>query len=517
MNFRDAQPLQALSPNLNRRSIIKNDTRQLKAPTAKRRFRDKNYNSNIFPHILSMYKKAPTNSVDLYKFEKLAMCRYKILLELDSLAAVSAKHSEDWRRRLEERLATIKVEGVELGKWFTEDVKVEKLNSSEYQTNILYDQWSHFILKLAYSRNEELKNWFLQHETDLFQYRLDKQTTHKYDLSIDKFMELENVELRKTDESIKRNPYINAQILEDHKRSKYNDPNTQKPKVPQNPKNEYYECSWMDVLHLVKTRQVHIENGKAYVPKNLIKHILVERFREEMKMKLAQGRKHWASGGLQSEEKRLLPILNYFSKQNIQDYSSKNIDENTLTSKNIDDRAVTSYPLCMSNIHNHWRKTHHLKHFARLSYWRFLKSAGLSMEDCLKLFRDEGSKYPNGAKQFEKEFAYNIKHAYGKVGARAEYTGFSCAKILSEHVSQGDCHGCPYKNDSEEELVAKLKASGISEVEQLKEVLKLKSSGHFQLACAKQFQHGFGWFSDISFNLFIMIFEKKKIEKLPLS
>ena len=395
---------------------------------------------------------------------------------MDSLAAVCTKHSKDWEERLEKRLSDIKIEDIELGKFLVQEVRNENFISKEkdyYQKYILYDHWSHFILRLAYCRSEELRNWFLTHECDLLRFRLTKQTTMGGYLRLSNFMNNEGLNYEKTKtQGIGSGSSGSASSSVD-----------------------YYKVDWTSVLPLVKSRQIaRLENGFAYVSTEQIPHIITDHFRQHLNKTLAIGQKHWSSGGLEDEEQRLVPLLKYFSQQNSETYTSENTQDGTLTAKNIDDMAKTHFPLCISFMYNHWKKEHHMKHFARLAFWRFLKQSGLSMEDCLTIFRNEAQKYPNGQKQFEKEFAYNIRHAYGKEGKRADYTGFSCQKMINENISSGDCHGCPYKYDKEnlESLATKLKTlGGLKNTDQIKNVLSLSEKGHYQLACAKQFEYRF--------------------------
>lgn len=240
--------------------------------------------------------------------------------------------------------------------------------------------------------------------------------------------------------------------------------------------NECYRVDWTKVIPLIMQYKVHLSGGFAFVSKEDAVDLIVDEYKRELSKHLAKGARHWANGGMDYENffgfykiaepiliknlhffglliyERLVPLLKFFSPQNTQDYSTSCAD-GTLTSANIDQVAEQSYPLCMLKIHRHLRKTHHLKHFARLYYWRFVRQAGLPLEECLKIFQQECSKYADGAKQFDKEFRYNIRHTYGQEGKRATYTGYGCMSIIQSNTpAHGDCHGCPYKHSNKDEV-----------------------------------------------------------------
>lgn len=56
------------------------------------------------------------------------------------------------------------------------------------------------------------------------------------------------------------------------------------------------------------------------------------------------------------------------------------------------------------------------------------------------------------ADKFEKEYAYNIRHNYGKEGKRADYTAHSCVKVIAATPHRGEHHGCPFKTFDEPAL-----------------------------------------------------------------
>ena len=90
----------------------------------------------------------------------------------------------------------------------------------------------------------------------------------------------------------------------------------------------------------------------------------------------------------------------------------------------IDALADQSMPLCMQQLHVALKRDHKLKHWGRQQYGLFLKAAGLTLEDQLRFFQTEFTKIMT-PEQFSKEYAYNIRHRYGKEGKRTEYSPYA--------------------------------------------------------------------------------------------
>lgn len=114
----------------------------------------------------------------------------------------------------------------------------------------------------------------------------------------------------------------------------------------------------------------------------------------------------------------------------------------------------------MRHLHESLKQYHHLRHYGRLQYVLFLKGIGLPLEENLKMWRMEfsrGSIPVDKVKKlidilfcfvlkismflkFEKEYAYNIRHSYGKEGKRTSYTPYSCLKIITSHLPGNNEH-----------------------------------------------------------------------------
>ena len=146
----------------------------------------------------------------------------------------------------------------------------------------------------------------------------------------------------------------------------------------------------------------------------------------------------------------------------------------------------------MRNLHANLRKSSHLKYFGRLQYTFFLKGLGLTMEDCIAFWRQSFRLVTDDT--FNKEYRYNIRHAYGDVGGDANrrgrgYSAFSCQKILTEHPpGSGESHGCPYRHFSIDNLTALLQTTGIGDRELLRGVREDIEKKRYHIACNRVFE-----------------------------
>jgi DNA primase large subunit len=128
-----------------------------------------------------------------------------------------------------------------------------------------------------------------------------------------------------------------------------------------------------------------------------------------------------------------------------------------------------------------------LKHGGRLQYGLFLKGAGLSMDEALAFFQRHFTAVTG--EQFQKQYSYSIRHMYGKEGKRANYTPYSCSKIIMGTApSAGDHHGCPYKHYDNDHLSQLLQKLHIGTPQDRATIMSLKKSNNFQLACQKHFE-----------------------------
>lgn len=426
-----------------------------------------NPQNEYYGHCLQFYSQPPTENISLAEFETFAVERLKLLKSVDNLGVSYVKTSEQYEKKLYHEISNlnfpIRTEA---------DDRKDHSGPTEFEKR-RKDHISHFILRLAYCQTEDLRRWFIQQEMDLFRYRFSTlpakyktEFLHRNNLQYDT---LSMEEKKGLSEKLVNSSYgvSGATVME----------------------QDFYKVPFQDALDLVRSRKVFLKGGHAYIPHQDIISIVLNDFRTRLSKALALTARSLPA--VQSDE-RLQPLLNHLSHAYVgQDYSiQKNIGKISL--EQIDPLSTKSFPLCMRQLHKALRDNHHLRHGGRMQYGLFLKGIGLTLEQALQFWRSEFVKGKVDADKFDKQYAYNVRHMFGKEGKRTDYTPYSCMKvILSNAPSQGDHHGCPFRHSDPELLKQKLQSyklspSGISQI------LDLVKGMHYQLACQKYFEltHG---------------------------
>ncbi|KAI2603662.1 DNA primase, large subunit [Hypoxylon sp. NC1633] len=429
----------------------------------RRQFAEVTYKETQYPHRLSFYETPPTADITLEQFEQWAIDRLKVLAELE---ACSFRN-----KSLTETAAHMKPL---LEKYLP--LEANSSSSSKLSAERQKDHYSHFILRLAFASTEDLRRRFSRVETMLFRLRLNEDSARERNAFIqDLNLDWESV----TEEE--RTKYISelSAVSGFRKGSE---------------EETWYKVDWERVPDLVESRRVFLKGGKAYVPSKELPSMINVEFTQRLDRALELTAR--ALPRL-DEDDRLTPILDHLSKNFVTpdaSYSSSTsaVPGAEITARNVDNLS-SHFPLCMQHLHRSLRRDAHLKHFGRLQYTLFLKGIGLNLEECLVFWRSSFHKVTDDT--FNKEYRYNVRHAYGDVGGDSNrrgggYSPFSCQKILTEHPpGPGEAHGCPYRHFNLENLTALLQQVGVSDRSVMQGVKEDKDNQKFHMACNRVFEY----------------------------
>ena len=337
------------------------------------------------------------------------------------------------------------------------------------------DASSHFILRAAYCRTEDLRRWFLTQECHLFRYRLEK-IANSGTRGLQDFLSQSGIQFNRVPENEKQK--LREFLL--------SIPDGNKAVSPTEfSSTTYFKIPFIQALDLIQSRQVFLQNGYAYVPTPRLVSIITARFRMHISKSLAHA--SIAFPHVVSESERIAPLLKSMNQQYIgKDYTNVSKTEGTVTAETVGSHVDRSMPLCMRQLHKGLEQDRKLKHFGRQQYGLFLKGAGLSMDESLLFFQRMFSSLTSD--QFQKQYAYNIRHMYGKEGRRANYSPYSCTKvILGQAPQSGDHHGCPFRHYDDSSLESLLSTLQIG-VSDRDAIMTQKKTKNYQLACARHFE-----------------------------
>ncbi|KAJ3290495.1 DNA primase large subunit [Borealophlyctis nickersoniae] len=417
--------------------------------------------ASTYPFSLNFYLIPPPYELTLNEFETYALSRLKVLKTIET-ARIRTKDDAKVAEHVEN------VVSKELPLARNSQVKGGRIRPEEAYEQRKKDHISHFILRLAYCRTEDLRQWFLKQETALFQYRYTREEAAEQEAFVHHSglgsAQLSQEERKEVSVELQQTHGLNAQDVNS---------------------TTFYRVPFEQVLDLVARRQVFVKGGWAYVPGKEQPVLVANAFRERLRDALEATAKALPR---MDEDDRLVPILNSIAKQYVsKEYNPSGAPLGGQIGHDDIDGLVAHFPPCMRHLHLSLRRDAHLKHFGRLQYGLFLKGIGLPLEEALIFWRKAFHRLTD--EEFQKKgYPYNVRYNYGLEGKRTNYTPYSCVKIItSNQPGAGDHHGCPFRHFSPDNLREMLHRYGVGEAG-ITDVMRMAKGGHYQVACTRLFE-----------------------------
>lgn len=392
---------------------------------------------NLGGNIIPLYDSAPAGQIQVEELEELLTMRHDLL------------HSLETRYQKLENDNKISAPIVNFLQSY--ETKI----GWGAQNTIDNDKTSHFILSLAFCKTDQERFWFASWESKLFMARL---IMHKVDL--EQVLAMLNIPLERQDN-------LSESLLDKIRFRDRGQNMTHNSQVT-------YRIPFEYALNLISTMQYFLHKGYVYISKAEIYQLIETVFKENLVKKVLNIYKNLDRALADNRIKYL--IANFQTKREVETLSKpfSNVKVDNISFKEVDALAEKAFPLCMQLLNRSLTTDGHLKHWGRLQYGLFLKGIGLSLEDSLNFWKNKFSKTVASDK-FDKEYAYNIRHSYGKEGKRNDYIPWSCYKIQNLPTpSTAEHHGCPFKVFSEDKMRHLLYELKFKELDVLKILEKVR-------------------------------------------
>ena len=185
-----------------------------------------------------------------------------------------AKFSKDWVDAITKELRETKPEDT-LSKYYELADRMKtggmRVGEEAYMANREKDHVSHFILRLAYCRTEELRRWFVSHETDLFRLRWSLLKDNDLVDEINDFMTASGLRYKPIDHDEKESLKDDLIASAGYGMS-----------TPKFNEEKFYKVPWTEAVDLVRVRRVLIKGGMAYIPSSELLSLVVGVFRAKL-------------------------------------------------------------------------------------------------------------------------------------------------------------------------------------------------------------------------------------------
>lgn len=276
------------------------------------------------------------------------------------------------------------------------------------------DQWedveSHFYCRLLCSQALWSVKWFVGLETQLFRKRLLSYESEKVGVYFKESF-LRRLEGIDTDKNLIL-PHSSL-LMKERGPFEY---------------NSDLKVHFTKVYDLVATRRVKLDRGYCKINPEVMRSCLNNFYRQFLEEKM-----YWLyEYMLRTPDERL-------KKLHERIFSEKK----PISAPTTIEDSHKYLPPCISKLINKLKKTRHIKYNDRQTLCLFLKDTGVSVEENIQFMR---SAFDVTKSVFDKEYLYGIRHNYGLEGKKANYSSFTCKKIISMSREPNTC-GCPFTND----------------------------------------------------------------------
>jgi DNA primase large subunit len=429
---------------------------------------------------VTFYTDAPDAELSVREFEEVTCDRLKVLHALDRLCGYDTMLAKvpELRPKLSPEIHNAHLDLPTLAPGRQDAFKTAK---AEFQRK---DSISHFVLRLAFCKTRDAREWFVRQEQRLFVLRFDSLGLAAQEA----FMREAGMTFKRFDQT--QWDGLTITDLQDCTAGarKWGAQGSGKPEL----ETIFYELPFFDVHpSLIATRRVMIKQGVAFIPTSDLKLILAARFKERLTTGLDR-----AFQGLPTvlSDPRVGGFIRLLQEHGLQlliapKSNSEDVGEK-LSLDNFDELLKRSFPPCMRRVVEQQReRKKHLKHAGRLQLRPFLKDCGFTFDESIRWWRDEITKDNEvDITSFEKNYTYDVEHTYGKKGHFQGQNSFGCPKIIGFPAeTAGQCHGCLFKLDMpimKQQLHKwKVPEASVNEMEKL-----INNGKHYQLACIEYFK-----------------------------
>ena len=401
---------------------------------------------------LSFYLHRPQLDITLRDLEEACLKRQRLLGDVEIFNEVANETTNETEPKAEFPMRDKDKEAGFIASAATVEILKERGPELDAEAR-KKDEASHFLLKLVYCTSSDQCKWFVRHERDLFLKRLEKYLLPR-----------EMNEFLRT--SLGFSYAVKVECNELTRVS-----------------TEEYKVPLHHATHLLLGKDALFPRGGfVSVPGDQLKFVAARLFEDllEYSIQSVQSRSEEIN-----EDDRIAALVKHLRSPG-SSVVPRPMDSKTKLSLEQLEPSTRHFPPCMKVLHHNLKKDHHLKHYGRLQFGLFLKAIGLSFEDSLKFWKGEFCQKMTPDK-FHKEYEYNIRHSYGKVGKMVDYTASGCSKLahMPKPAAQ-EHHGCPFRHCERDELARTLLTYGLNPLE-LEPILE-KADSHPQVSCIRLFK-----------------------------